>query len=316
MNAEVFVHERAICESSDVGDGTRIWAFAHVLAGARIGDNCNICEGVFIENEVVLGSRVTIKTGVALWDGVRLDDDVFVGPNVAFTNDPFPRSRQWLDEPAHTRVCVSASIGANATILPGVTIGPNAMVGAGAVVTKSVPPNAIVVGNPARIKGYVDAPTWALSEREADAIGELADLPGGCEWLRFTHASDLRGDLTAMEFAADVPFPVARFFTVYGVPSSDVRGEHAHRTCHQVLIALTGSLSVMVDDGRDRAEVRLDDPSLGLHIPPLVWGTQYKYRSNAVLGVFASEPYDAGEYIRDYEEFHSIVTAGMEAHER
>src|SRR5687768_8094431 len=148
-------HDKALVESPNVGAGTRVWAFAHVLPGARIGRDCNICDGVFIENDVVVGDRVTVKCGVQLWDGVRLEDDVFVGPNATFTNDNFPRSRHHLSAFPRTVVRRGASIGANATILPGLTIGMQSMIGAGAVVTKDVPPHAIVTGNPARITGYV-----------------------------------------------------------------------------------------------------------------------------------------------------------------
>src|SRR5437660_2711622 len=162
-----FVHPNALCESLQVGAGTRIWAFAHVLPGARIGSDCNVCDHVFVENDVVIGDRVTIKSGLQLWDGVRLDDDVFVGPNATFTNVPFPRSKHRPATFTPTLICRNASIGANATILPGVTIGRDAMVGAGAVVTRSVPPHAIVAGNPARIVGYVDS----------KATGSLAAIP-------------------------------------------------------------------------------------------------------------------------------------------
>src|SRR3954468_1806542 len=133
--SKVFVHPQALCESSTVGENTRIWAFAHVLGGATIGRDCNICDGVFIEGDVVVGDRVTVKCGVQLWSGVTLEDDVFVGPNATFTNDPFPRSRQYPESFSHTVVRRGASIGANATLLPGVTVGQNAMVGAGSVVT-------------------------------------------------------------------------------------------------------------------------------------------------------------------------------------
>jgi acetyltransferase-like isoleucine patch superfamily enzyme len=150
-----FVHPQAICESTDVGEGTRIWAFAHVLAGARIGADCNVGECVFIENDVVVGDRVTVKNGVQLWDGLRVGDDVCIGPNATFTNDPFPRSRVYDHEIAVTRVDEGASIGANATILPGLTIGAHSMVGAGAVVTRDVPESTIVAGNPARVVGSV-----------------------------------------------------------------------------------------------------------------------------------------------------------------
>lgn len=310
MNEGVFIHEQGLCESSAVGRGTRVWAFAHVLPGATIGEDCNICDGVFIENDVKIGSRVTIKTGVSVWDGVEIEDDVFIGPDVAFANDRFPRSREWLARPMVTRVCKGASIGANATILPGLTIGPSAMIGAGAVVTQPVPANAVVVGNPARITGYVNTRSLRGPSETVGSAFDSEQLPGGCQWLKFTHASDLRGDLVALELGNDIPFGVARFFTVYGVPSGDVRGEHAHRVCHQVLVALAGELAVVLDDGVRRVEVKLDSPAVGLHIPPMTWGTQYKYSPRSVLGVFASHPYDADEYIRDYAEFSALATGG------
>ena len=130
---------------------------AHILPGSVIGADCNICDQTFIENDVRIGDRVTIKCGVQVWDGITLEDDVFVGPNATFSNDPFPRSGQHPSQYARTLVKRGASIGANATILPGLTIGEKAMVGAGAVVTSDVPPMAIVAGNPARIVGYEGA---------------------------------------------------------------------------------------------------------------------------------------------------------------
>ncbi len=153
---DYFRHPAALVESARIGRGTRIWAFAHVLPGATIGEDCNICDHTFIENDVVVGDRVTIKCGVQLWDGVRLEDDVFVGPNATFTNDRMPRSKQRPPALLQTFVRKGASIGANATILPGIEIGAGAMVAAGAVVTKDVPPRALVMGNPARVRRYVD----------------------------------------------------------------------------------------------------------------------------------------------------------------
>lgn len=152
-----FVHSHALSESKQIGDRTRIWAFVHILPGAIIGSDCNICDHVFVENDVTIGDRVTIKCGVQIWDGVRLEDDVMVGPNATFTNDLFPRSKQPF-ELRTTVVRAGASIGANATILCGITIGRGAMIGAGAVVTKDVPDRAVVVGNPARIVRYVEEP--------------------------------------------------------------------------------------------------------------------------------------------------------------
>lgn len=154
--AEYFKHPNALVESEFIGPGTRVWAFAHILPGAVVGRDCNICDHTFIENKVTIGDRVTIKCGVQVWDGITLEDDVFVGPNVTFTNDRFPRSRRHLaDYPALT-VRAGASIGANATILPGLEIGEGAMIGAGAVVVKDVPAKAIVVGNPGRVVGFDD----------------------------------------------------------------------------------------------------------------------------------------------------------------
>ena len=151
---QLSIHPQAICESSRIGKGTRVWAFAHILPGAQIGEDCNICDGVFIENDVQIGNEVTIKNGVQVWDGVRLGHRVFVGPNATFTNDRFPRSKQYPDKFAQTTIQDDASIGANATILPGVKIGRGAMVGAGAVVLRDIPARAVVAGNPARVIGY------------------------------------------------------------------------------------------------------------------------------------------------------------------
>ena len=145
------IHPLADVQSSAIGEGTRVWQFVVILPGAVIGRDCNICAHVLIEAGVRVGDRVTVKSGVQLWEGVELQDDVFVGPNATFTNDLHPRSRQRPESFAVTRVLRGASIGANATLLPGVTVGERAMVGAGAVVTKDVPAGAIVVGNPARV---------------------------------------------------------------------------------------------------------------------------------------------------------------------
>ncbi len=193
-----YQHPQAIVETSVIGPNTRIWAYVHILPGARIGEECNICDHTFIENKVVVGDRVTIKSGVQLWDGITLEDDVFVGPNATFTNDRFPRSKIHLRTLAHTVVRKGASIGANATILPGLEIGRGAMVGAGAVVTKNVPPFAIVAGNPARIIGYEHTPEVAgIKIGETLSRQPCIDLGvGKVKLYELPFVQDLRGNLS------------------------------------------------------------------------------------------------------------------------
>ncbi len=298
-------HPAAIVESPHIGEGTRIWAFVHILPGARIGKDCNICDHTFIENDVIVGDRVTLKSGVQLWDGITLGDDVFVGPNATFTNDNFPRSGQHQPAVSRTIVKAGASIGANATILPGITIGERAMVGAATVVTRDVPPDTIVVGNPARIVGYVGTKnSVAAASRQAPAaLGVTPTSVNGVALHRLPRAEDLRGQISFGEVGRHIPFPIQRYFLVYGVPGENVRGEHAHRTLHQFLICVHGSVHAVADDGRTREEFLLNDPTVGLHLPPMVWGVQYQYSPHAVLLVLASEVYDPADYIRDYDEF-------------
>jgi UDP-2-acetamido-3-amino-2,3-dideoxy-glucuronate N-acetyltransferase len=150
-SADYFIHPNGLCESISIGNRTRIWAFSHVLKGAVIGSDCNICEQVFVESRAVIGDRVTIKNGVQIWDGVQVEDDVFIGPNVTFLNDKYAKSRNSNFQLLPTLLKKGCSIGGNATILPGITIGENAVVGAGTVVTRDVPDGATVVGNPGRI---------------------------------------------------------------------------------------------------------------------------------------------------------------------
>ena len=149
-NLNYFVHPMALCESTRIGSRTKIWAFTHVLEGSQIGSDCNICEQVFIESGAIIGDRVTIKNGVQLWNGIEVENDVFIGPNVTFTNDKYPASLNKNFNLMPTIIRQGASIGANVTVLPGITIGRNSVIGAGAVVTKDVPDDDTVIGNPAK----------------------------------------------------------------------------------------------------------------------------------------------------------------------
>lgn len=153
----VFVHPNGLCESTRVGDGTRVWAFAHVLDGAVVGRGCNICDGAYVESGVVLGDNVTVKNHVLLFTGVTCEDDVFLGPNVVFTNDLRPRAaiKRGAEEFLPTYVRRGATLGAGVVVVCGVTIGAHAFAAAGSVITKDVPPHGMVAGNPARLQGWV-----------------------------------------------------------------------------------------------------------------------------------------------------------------
>ena len=314
MNDKVMIHESADVKASQIGAGTKIWQCVTVLPGAKIGADVNVCAHCFIEDDVVIGDRVTVKSGVYLWNGVRLEDDVFIGPNVTFTNDKFPRSKVYPESFLSTVVEKGATVGGGAVLLPGITVGRGAMVGAGAVVTKSVPPYAIVTGSPARITGYVNSGISSLNGKSARvqapefSTEKVIKLGvGGVTLHRMKLVQDMRGDLSVGEFPNDIPFEPKRYFLVFNVPSEKTRGEHAHHQCHQFLICVKGSCAVVVDDGKSRCEVLLESPDMGVHLPPLTWGIQYKYSSDAVLLVFTSDYYDADDYIRNYSEFVDIA---------
>ena len=147
---EAMIHQLADVADCQIGEGSKVWQFVVILKGAQIGRDCNICAHVLVEGDVVVGDRVTVKSGVQLWDGLRVGNDVFIGPNATFTNDRFPRSKIYTKSFLQTVIEDGASIGAGAVILPGVRIGMQAMVGAGAVVTRDVAPGSLVMGNPAR----------------------------------------------------------------------------------------------------------------------------------------------------------------------
>ncbi len=244
----------------------------------RISSDCIVPKTAVIHDGVTVGPRVVLSgDGIVLRDNVRLDAACIIGE--------------------------------------GVTVGQGAWVRAGAVVLRSVPPNAIVEGNPAAVVGYV-YDNCEGTERRPDPrnidIHGLGHLPrparvplgiGDSALYLMRRITDARGALTVGEVPTEVPFAPARYFAVFDVPTVELRGEHAHKLCQQFLICLHGSCRVLLDDGRERSEVTLDRPDMGVFMPEMIWGTQYRYSADAVLLVFASRPYEAEDYLRTYDDF-------------
>jgi UDP-2-acetamido-3-amino-2,3-dideoxy-glucuronate N-acetyltransferase len=307
------VDARAICECADVGPGTKVRAFGQILEGARVGADCLIHSGVLIDSGAVIGDRVTVNCNVHVHGHVTIEHDATIGSNVSFARPPARPADAPASAPHRVTVGRGASIGGGATVMPGVTIGHGAIVGAGTVISRSVPPFAVAEGNPARITGYVDS---------LESSQPVADIPAsraackiavrGVTLHELPVVHDLRGDLAVCEFGSHMPFTPHRYFVVFNVPSTESRGAHAHRQCAQLLVAMHGSLSVVVDDGTHRQQFLLDSPSVGLHIPPMVWGIQYRYSTDTVLLVLASHAYSSDDYIRDYAQYQTeIAMAGL-----
>jgi UDP-2-acetamido-3-amino-2,3-dideoxy-glucuronate N-acetyltransferase len=295
-----FIDPSARFEAEDVGAGSRVLAYARVGRGVTIGRNCVIHDHAVLVGDVTLDDDVAVHVGAQLLGSVHLEQGVAVGAGALVGAGSLE------GEPSRSIVHRFASIGVNATVLPGVVIGRHAVVEPGSVITQNVPANAVVSGNPATIVSYVDTGDDETPSEILTTAVLLADISNtrvrGVTLHRLTHARDLRGSLTAAEFAA-LPFAPRRFFTVYDVPSESVRGAHAHRECSQFLVCLAGSVSCLVDDGTTRDKVHLENRAIGLHIPPMIWGTQWRYTRDALMLVLASNPYDPDDYIRDYEEF-------------
>lgn len=277
-------HSTAVIEpGAHVGIGTILGCFVQVCSNSSIGVD-SVIEGLtIIPSNVCIGDRVQVGHGVC-----------FVTP----TSDA-----------GRIEVAQEVIIGAQSIIHQGVSIGSHAVVAPGAVVQRSIPSMAIVEGSPARIVGYVGA------QHQETVIGEPANdriqtsHVRGVKLHNLPRVVDIRGNLTVGEFDRSIPFVAKRYFMVFDVPSVETRGEHAHRECHQFLICVRGSCALVADDGTNRQEFFLNRPDLGIHLPPMVWGIQYKYSADAVLLVFASHYYDGADYVRNYAEFRQLVGA-------
>lgn len=304
------IHPTAEVRSKSIEQGAKIGAYCLISEEVKVGAKVVIHANCVIESDVSIGNGVVIESGVKICSGAIIGNNTYIGSNVTFAKTP-------KSDTTTTNIEDGASVGGGATLLAGVSVGVCASVAPGAVVTKSVPAYTIVKGNPASVSGYVnhrldDDRAQAISLSKVPLRGYQESIPlgaGASVVQRLKYVSDMRGNLSVSEFPEDIPFTPRRYFLIFDVPNQEVRGSHAHRECEQFLICVNGSVNVMVDDGETRSEVILDSPDLGVYIPPLVWGTQYRYSDNAVLLVFASHPYDDGDYIRDYEEFRLIAKA-------
>jgi carbonic anhydrase/acetyltransferase-like protein (isoleucine patch superfamily) len=244
-------------------------------ATATVSHSTRVDAFASIGRDCVVGDDVHVGSGARLLSGARVDRE--------------------------------AEIGENAVVLAGVHVRRHAVVEPGSVVADAVPANAIVRGNPARIIGYVGGdPDRPAVNAVREMTAREATRVRGVRTVALTLSEDLRGSLMATEFT-DLPFRPARLFTVFAVQGEHIRGSHAHRECHQFLVCAAGKLSCVVDDGEVREEILLDHPGVGLYLPPMIWGTQYKYSGDAVLLVLASHPYDPDDYVRDYDEFLRLI---------
>ena len=257
-----------------------------IPSGASIAQNVTIDTGVLLIGKLVIGTGVVIERGVIFADG-------------------------GLES---TRVMPGVRIGAGAVIGPDTELGWGSHILPGSVVLSNVPANAVVSGNPAQIVGYTKGLISEGLQSEIENIGAnrrqgaITKLAvGGAALYQMPKVVDMRGSLSVGELGEHFPFQPKRYFIVFDVPSEELRGEHAHRVCHQFLICVRGSCRALLDDGTARREVILDRPDLGLHMPAMIWGTQYRYTNDAVLLVLASHPYDAGDYMRTYDDFRNEV---------
>lgn len=291
---EASFDRRAAVARGTVGRDATVAPFALICAGARIGERCTIDSHVHIGSDVRLAESVTVQAGAVITGQVAIGAGGTVGPHATLDG-------------ARGAITVQdgATIGAGATIHPNITIGREAEVAAGAVIDHDVPAFAIVAGNPARITGYVGAGPVAATVSPGPKHGPCHVR--GVEWLAVSTITDMRGRLAVAESGAGLPFEPKRYFVVHDVPSREARGEHAHRTLHQVLTCVRGECSIIVDDGTRRERLLLDTPGAAVHIHPLVWAAQFGFSDDAVLLVLGSDVYDPEDYIRDYDEFLRIV---------
>jgi UDP-2-acetamido-3-amino-2,3-dideoxy-glucuronate N-acetyltransferase len=277
-------HSTAVIENgAEVAGDANLGCFVQICPTASVGNNAVVAGLVIVPPNVHIGANSRIGAGVCFVTPVLGEKPTFIGDG--------------------------ATIGEHAIISAGVSIGDGAVIAPLTLIQRSIPAMAIVEGSPARIVGYVGASSNAIADNLSVNEPIQRSNVSGVKLHHMQCVADIRGNLTVGEFDRSIPFQPKRYFIVYDVPSMETRGEHAHRACHQFLICVRGSCAVVVDDGQCRQEFLLDRPDMGLHLPPMIWGIQYKYSADAVLLVYASHYYDSADYIRDYAEFRQLVGA-------
>ncbi len=297
------IHATATCTGAVFAGEAEVGAYSVVMPGAcvgkgvSIGSHCSVGAGAVLGDGVKIASMVSIEGGSVVGRGSTIEAHASImgaGDATDITRGRSP-----------VKIGAGCLIGANATVRPGVLIGDGAVVDAGAVVTMCVPPYSVVSGHPARVTGFVGLGSGggAAPVNQGGGASVVPSSVRGVTVHRLPHIQDPRGSLTVGEFTRTVPFEAKRYFITFGVPNANVRGEHAHRRCHQFLVCVSGSCAVVVDDGTHREEIVLDRPTLGIHVPPMTWATEYKHSADSTLLVFASDFYDPEDYLRDYQEF-------------
>jgi len=291
------VHPAAIVETGADLAGSVVGAYSRVGPEVQIGGACVIGEHSILAGKILLAPGVEIGSQVYLRGPLTIETDVRIA------------ARSCIDASGGGAIVLgeNASIGANSTLWPGIKVGKRARVEPGSVVTKNVPAMAVVAGNPAQIVRYSGVPNTPPQAQTAVTAEVTPTAIRGVTLRRLPLHEDLRGSLTFGEAARHVPFAIQRYFLSFAVASEQVRGEHAHRSLHQFLVAAHGRVHIVADDGVNQADFLLDRPDLGIHIPPMIWSVQYRFSPDAVLLALCSEPYDAADYIRDYAEFLALV---------
>lgn len=269
------------------------------LAGMR----CDIAPSAVIGLGVQLGNDVSIGAGAIVLGPCSIGDGCTVAAGCVLDPGAGAVDSRLVLEP-NVQLLAGVTIAARITIARGASVHP------GTIVLRAIPPHAIVSGNPAQIVGYALSDTDTppiMTDPAGHATGSGTSSVRGVTLHHLPRILDLRGNLTVGEFGRSIPFSPKRYFMVFGVPNAEIRGEHAHRVCQQLLLCAHGSCHVVADDGKHREEFVLDDPATALYLPAMTWGVQYKYSPDAVLIVFASEYYDNADYIRDYDSFLALT---------